>query len=445
MGLADLQKTLTDIAEKDMRYYLLSPAGMYVIASDHELGLVMKETIFNLAKTYGIKELEKAGNDMRQGKEGIIPHNRIVDSRRVWLAYAPLANTPGWNLKIGIDEAKVLEPVYAGIKHTILHFLVVFTVVLTVVVAVALWFTEPAKRLAAFAQKLSAGDLDAQIGNVHFAKEITQLAHTFDKMVIDLKSNIEHRIKEETARQAVEEELKVARGIQASLLPHAFPPFPDHREFELFATNEPAEFIAGDFFDFFFIKPNTLAFVIADVSGHGVPAALLMAVTRTIIRSCTTPEHTPREVVSYINRVLSKDNEDTMFVTLFYGHYDVETGDLTYVNAGHDPPYIVRKDGHLQALPATGPLVGAFEKVAYEQQTECLRPGDLLAAFTDGVTEAQSCEDGSMYGVPRLERLLSVIREEPVGKICDRVYDDVAHFAGYECEDDITLLVLRRN
>jgi sigma-B regulation protein RsbU (phosphoserine phosphatase) len=346
---------------------------------------------------------------------------------------------------VSIDEAKVLAPVYASVSHTIIHFLVEFTVILVVIVFVARWLTEPAKRLAEFAEKLAAGDLHAQIGKVHFAKEITQLAHTFDKMVVDLKSNIEHRIKEETARQAVEEEIKVARGIQASLLPHAFPPFPDRQEFDLFATNEPAEFIAGDFFDFFFIKPDTLAFVIADVSGHGVPAALLMAVSRTIIRSCTTPDHTPREVVSYINRVLSKDNEDTMFVTLLYGHYNVETGELTYVNAGHDPPYIVRVDGRLEALPATGPLVGAFEKVTYEERTICLQPGDLLAAFTDGVTEAQSSDDGSMYGVERLERLLCKIHTHSVVEICNRIYGDALGFAGYECQDDITLLALRRN
>ena len=444
VGLEDIQELLFQIAEKNRRYYLLSAKGMYAVATDAQLGLVMTETIFCIAEKYQKEELAQAGHNMLQGKPGILAYNRVIDERRVWIAYTPLPVT-GWTLKVAMDEVDILQPVYAIIYHTVLHFLIEFIVILAVIVFVAGRLTIPIQRLAKFAEELAAGNLDAQIGNVQFAQEIDQLTHTFDKMVVDLKSNIEQRIKEETARQTVEGELKAARRIQTSLLPHTFPPFPERKEFNLHAMNKPVAIIAGDFFDFFFIKPDTLAFVIADVSGHGMPAAFFMAVSRTAIRTFAAPDHSPHEIINQVNKVLSVDNDDMMFVTLFYGHYNVGTGELTYVNAGHEPPYIVRSDGRLETLLATGPLVATFEDISYEERTVCLEPGDLLATFTDGVTEAHSSQDYVLYGTERLSRLLGEIRSNSVEEICNRIYQDTDHFAGHECQDDVTLLVLRRN
>ena len=444
IGLDDLQELIDIVAEKDVRHYLLSATGQYVIASDPQLDLAMKETIFSAAAKYNSEPLAQVGRDMLQGKAGLIAYNRIMDDRRVWIAYAPLPIT-GWHLKLAMDETKVLEPVYESIYGTIRHFLVEFTVIFIVIIFVSSRLAIPIKRLAAFARKLAAGDLDAHAGDIRFAKEIDQLSHTFDKMVVDLKSNIAQRIKEEAVRQVVEGELKAARRIQASLLPRIFPPFPEQKEFDLHAMNEPVAFIAGDFFDFFFIKPDTLAFVIADVSGHGVPAALFMAVSRTIMRTFSTPERSPREVIDHVNRVLNTDNDDMMFVTLFYGHYDIKTGDLTYVNAGHNPPYIVSKDGRLETLSATGSLVATFEDISYDEQTIRMEPGDLLVTYTDGVTEAHSGKDHHLYGEERLEQLLYEIRNESVEEICDQIYRDADQFAEHECQDDVTILVLRRN
>jgi sigma-B regulation protein RsbU (phosphoserine phosphatase) len=443
VGLEDLQDIITKISEEDKRYYLLSATGQYVIASHNELDLAMKETIFTAAEKFGKEDLAKAGRDMLADKSGILAYSRVKDDRRVYIAYTPLPKT-GWHLKVAMDEDKVLEPVYAKIYYTIFYFLAEFAVILVVVVVVAGRLAVPIKRLAKFARQLAAGDLESHVGSIRLSKEIDQLAHTFDKMVVDLKSNIEQRIKEESARQAVESELVAARRIQASLMPRIFPPFPERKEFDLHAMNEPVVFIAGDFFDFFFIKPDTLAFVIADVSGHGIPAALFMAVSRTILRTFSTPDRSPHEVMEHVNQLLSTDNDDMMFVTMFYGHYNVATGELTYVNAGHDPPYFVRKDGRLEALQATGPLVATFEGVSYKEQTVQMESGDLLVTFTDGVTEAHS-RDNVMYGTERLERLLVEIREESVVEICDRVFRDADSFAGHECQDDVTLLVLRRN
>jgi len=442
--LDDIQELVSQIAEKNVRYYLLSATGKYVVATDPLLGLAMKESIFSVAQKYQKKELAEAGYNMLRGEQGILAYSRVIDDRRVWIAYAPLPIT-GWTLKAAMDEKVVLEPVYASVYYTVHYFFVEFSVILLVIVLVTGRLVVPIKRLAGFARRLSAGDLDAKVGKIRFSKEIDQLASTFDKMVDDLKSNIERRIQEETTRKTVERELQSARKIQASLLPRTFPPFPDRNEFDLHALNEAVAVIAGDFFDFYFIKPDTLAFVIADVSGHGIPAALFMAVSRTAIRTFATPNHSPQEIINQVNRVLSTDNDAMMFVTLFYGHYNVKTGELTYVNAGHNPPYIVRKDGRLETLQATGPLVAALEDIAFTERSVRLEPGDLLVTYTDGVTEAHSTRDNVLYGPERLEQLLAEIRGESVATICNRIHRAADQFADHECHDDVTLLVLRRN
>ena len=439
VGLDELQAVMFQIASEGTRYYLLNSSGTFIAAPEPEL--IMKETIFSIAEKYNNK-LTEIGHAMLRGGNGVLPYTRIVNNQRVWLAYAPIAS---WSLMATIPESQILGPVYDRVYYSIFHLFIEFAIILIVIVIVSWQLTAPIKRLATFARKIATGDLGVHVGHVRFASEIDQLAHAFDKMVVDLKSNIEQRIKEETARQTVEEELKAARKIQASLLPRIFPPFPELSEFDLYAMNEPATFIAGDFFDFFFIKPNTLAFVLADVSGHGGPAALFMAVSRTVIRTFAVPERSPHEIINQVNRMLNADNDDMMFVTLFYGHYDIGTGELIYVNAGHELPYIVRKNGHLETLMTTGPMVAAFGDISYEEQTVSLEPGDILVTFTDGVTEAHSSRDNILYGKKRLEQFLHELRGESVEEICNRIYSEVDHFAGHEQQDDITLLVLRRN
>ena len=442
VGLDDLREDMSRLSSAGIMYRLLSPTGTFIAAPEQEF--VMKETIFSLAKKYDNAQLEEIGRDMLQGNSNVLPYSGIVNDRKVWLCYAPLSRSRGY-LMASIPESQVLAPVYARLTHSIFVFFITLSVLSTLLIIVSFLLTAPIKRLAAFARKLAAGDLNAHVGDVRLAKEIDQLAHTLDKMVIDLQSNIERRIQEETARQAVERDLKAAQRIQESLLPRLFPPFPDRSEFDLYATCKPAAFVAGDFFDFFFIDPHTLVFLIADVSGHGIAASLFMAVSRTAIRNSSVPERLPHEIIVNVNQLLCADNDDKMFVTLFYGHYNTATGELTYVNAGHNPPYIVRKDGNLETLSATGPLVAAFEDISYDSHAVLLEVGDVLVTFTDGVTEAHSSQDNILYGDERLESLLGVIHREPVMEICDRIYREADQFAKHEQNDDITLLTLRRN
>ena len=210
------------------------------------------------------------------------------------------------------------------------------------------------------------------------------------------------------------------------------------------ALNRPAKFIAGDFFDFFFIDDHILSFVIADVSGKGISAAMFMAVARTMLRDNSLPSENPASVIKKVSDLLSQDNDKLMFVTMFYGHYDIRTGELRYVNAGHNPPYLIRKNGKMEELEPTGPLAAVFPDAKYTERTVYFEPDDLLVCFTDGVTEAYAA-DGELFGEDKLMKLLSGISTEPVGKICSLISEEVLKYSAGELKDDVTLLALRRN
>lgn len=241
----------------------------------------------------------------------------------------------------------------------------------------------------------------------------------------------------------LQRELDIAARIQLSVLPSRFPAFPERTEFDLHATMIPAQEVGGDFYDFFMIDADRLGFVIGDVSGKGVGAALFMAITRTMLRATALRGMGAAECVSYANQVLSPDSLPGMFVTLFYGILDTRTGVVTYANAGHNPPYLVRADGSAAKLEGTGGLplclMGGF---AYGEKSVALQSGDRLVLYTDGVTEAHDVR-GEQFEEERLEACLAGSTHGPA-ELCRDVLRSVTGFSGgIEQSDDITLLALQ--
>ncbi len=414
------------------------------IIADSDPALEMKETLSSLAEKSKNPSLIEITKQMMSGNQGTVSYQPDSGQERIWLAYAPLPRT-GWKLIASLPESQVLTPIYRQAYQSIALFFIGLFLIVGIISIVSFRITAPLKRLTTFAGKLAKGDFDATIDGEVGSDEIGDLARTFETMTAELKRNVKRLIDEESARKVVEKELQFARRIQASLLPRIFPPFPEMKEFNLHAMNEPATFMAGDFFDFFFIDQTTLVVVLADVSGKGVPAAMFMAVSRTAIRNYTVPGRSVEEIIESVNRTLASDNVDMMFVTCFYGQYDIRTGRLTYVNAGHNPPYIMRQTGGFETLGATGTFLGPFPDLPFSAKEVVLAPGDLLVTFTDGVTEAYDKTPDDLYGETRLETLLEKIRDEPVEDICDIVFEDAIEFSHGERHDDITLLVLRRN
>ncbi|MBQ6377566.1 MAG: serine/threonine-protein phosphatase, partial [Prevotella sp.] len=200
-----------------------------------------------------------------------------------------------------------------------------------------------------------------------------------------------------------------------------------------------------DFYDFFRIDGDRIGFVIADVSGKGVPAAIFMAVSRTLIRATGIHGGSTAECMRYANELLTKESVDCMFVTVFYGIYNIRTGEITYCNAGHNPPYILKANGQVEVFPMpTDPFVGAVEGLAYHEHQMQLEKGDTLFLFTDGVNEATNGSHEE-FGDDRLEETLKDVTMHSCQEVIDAVRDDVKAFVGdAEQSDDITMLVLRR-
>ncbi len=248
----------------------------------------------------------------------------------------------------------------------------------------------------------------------------------------------------EAAKARMQEELNVGRDIQQSMLPRVFPAFPDRKELELYAVLEPALEVGGDLYDFFLVDDHRLCFVIGDVSGNGVPAALFMAMTKIMVKTRAASDPSPASIVTHVNDALSAENDSCMFVTLYLGILNLRDGTLLTTNAGHNPPLLKRNEGQFEWMTVQdGPMVGPIPGIAYKESTIKLGPGDELFLYTDGVTEADN-RRRELFGNDRLKAVL--VRSQ-AGSVVDRIGEvmrAVKTFAGDAPQaDDITILGLR--
>jgi sigma-B regulation protein RsbU (phosphoserine phosphatase) len=244
---------------------------------------------------------------------------------------------------------------------------------------------------------------------------------------------------------AMEHELGLAARIQQALLPATFPPFSGRGDFDLHAEMTPAKAVGGDLFDFSLFDDDHLAFVVGDVSGKGAPAAIFMAMTQTLLRGATRQRMSPGDCLDHVNQTLAAHNPRSMFVTVFYGILDLRTGELQYANGGHDAPYVVSAGGGCAALPSRerSLMVGIMEEAKYETERHTIQPGELLLAFTDGVTEAMNAQD-EFFGSQRLEDCLRAHAAASAQELVGGVQAAVGEFAGGAPQaDDITILALR--
>ena len=244
-------------------------------------------------------------------------------------------------------------------------------------------------------------------------------------------------------RARMQQELNVGRDIQMSMVPDTVPAFPEHGEFDIYGLLKPAREIGGDFYDYFFIDSDKLCICVGDVSGKGVPAALFMAVTKTLIKSTAGEDHSTASIITRVNEEISQDNPSYMFVTLFLGILDIRSGEFSYTNAGHPFPYLKRANGHIDTLKHLhGPVVGAIDGIAYGEASVRLNKGDQLMIFTDGVTEAMDVTD-QLYGEQRVIDHFESIENVNCKALVDTTLASVESFAGEtEQADDITILAV---
>jgi sigma-B regulation protein RsbU (phosphoserine phosphatase) len=443
ISLAELEKTMRGVEIISGTTFIVGRSGTFIYHSNPDF--VMRESMFSLAETLKRPDLREIGKNMIRGRQGIVAFKALQSGgKKSWMVYTPIP-TCRWTFVAVIPEDKILAPVNAQMIRQILFLLAGLIGILTVIVWASYGITNPLRKLTAFAGKVSAGDLDGRIDGIRGKDEIQELAGVFNKMVGDLNQYIKDFTSATKAKEAVESELRIARQIQESLLPRVFPAFPDRPEFDLYAKNHPAKEVAGDFYDFFFVDDDQLAVLIADVSGKGIPAALFMAVNRTLMKTVCLKGVGPAESLRQANEILSQDNDACMFTTMFLAIYDVKTGDLTYANAGHNSPVIFTKDGDGRFLASTGDIfLGVEPGLTYHELTDRIEPDELLALYTDGVTEAKS-PARDFFGEERFVHFVSSRVGEPLDGIWRDLYGELDKFQEGGEYDDITVVLLKRS
>jgi serine phosphatase RsbU (regulator of sigma subunit) len=253
--------------------------------------------------------------------------------------------------------------------------------------------------------------------------------------------HMRHQIEREASeRGRLEQEMTIARDIQMELLPRTFPRIPG---LDMFAFTVPARHVGGDCYDVIDIGDGRLAVTIGDVSGKGTPAAILMANVQAAVRALSESGVPGDQLITRVNRLVHTFTEESAYITFFYCVLDTRTGDLSYVNAGHNPPCIFKADGSKEYLDRGGLLIGIVPGAEYEEGHTVLAPGDDLVLYTDGITEAANAED-EMFGEERLEALLTEHRHASAREIEERVYSGIRDFVGTAAQsDDLTMVVVK--
>ena len=415
--------------------------------------------------------LESADPGMRQlavrmtaGETGTCKLN--FEGEGSFAGYAPIQSSR-WSIAVVMPESKILNPAltteskligeFSKIDQVFAEFiwerfqvfLILSIAIFVAILITATWIsrriTEPVLKLKAGAAKIGMGDLDCSL-DINTGDELEELAITFNKMSSDLRDYIRD-LKETTAiKQRIESDLKIAAEIQMSMLPRIFPPFPERTELDIFASMEPAKEVGGDLYDFDFIDKDRLFVCVGDVSGKGVPAAIFMATAKTMMSGLALQGKSPDEILWETNNYLSKDNDACMFITVFCGILDLTDGTLVCCDGGHNPPLLI-SGGKIDflRLPKGLPL-GTFPtgRETYRNHTLRLADGDVLFAYTDGVTEAMD-KNLALFGDQRLVSVLSEIKGDAS---CQQFVESVraavvAHVGGEEQSDDITMLALK--
>ena len=381
------------------------------------------------------------GKAMQAGEEGM--KQMVIDGQNCYIFYKPLGTT-NWSMGLVCPERDILSG-YKRLQQAVLIIVVLgLLLMLDLISRVIRNELEPLSELNRQAKTIAAGHFQEELVDEGRIDEIGQLNRSFAGMQHSLINYIDE-LKQTTAQKAsIEHELKVASDIQMAMVPRKFPAFPERNDIDLFAAMVPAKEVGGDLYDYF-ILDEQLYFCIGDVSGKGIPASLLMAVTRNLFRIIAQQGHTPESIAMQINSVLSRDNEQGMFVTMFIGQIDLKDGVLRYCNCGHNPPVIVRKDGKAEFIPVkyTNRPLGVWEEGGFQGETlGCIR-GELLLCYTDGLNEAENMKQ-ELLGNDTVIRLMTECARMSAEEVIRKLELEVErHRAGAIPNDDLTLLCLR--
>ena len=398
-----------------------------------------------------LKDLIAAGKAENQSVSYIHEND---PEKKLMTAHIRYIDGLDWYVGVTVPVDEIQGPAKRIVTRQSIILAAVFLASLIIAFILVDRISRPLNTLALHAKKLASHDFTKEdtgqnpIQNLttRYKDEVGRLAQAFVFMEAELRKNIRDLMETTATKERIEGELNVAREIQMGILPKTFPGKPDSMGFDLYALIEPAKEVGGDLYDFFMVDDDHLCFTLGDVSDKGVPAALFMVITRTLIKTLAQKGVPVADLMSQVNNLLAQDNPNAMFVTLVMAVINLKTGHLRYANGGHNPPIILPqgRDPYYKK-DLSGPIVGAIDDIPYSEISFSLNPGDAVFLYTDGVTEAINPEK-EQFSEELLISEVTANKEEHCAKVVKSVLEKVkAHARTAPQSDDITVLMIRYN
>ena len=439
--LTTLTEDLKQLRPYDGSYsFIISSNGIYV--SHPDTSKIVNTTIFEQAQTTGNYSLDSVGRKMISSEKGDAATE--VDGQHVLLSYAPMQHT-GWS----VCSVNFYHDMMSSLDSTLFFFLAVLIIGLLLlslcIRILVVHISNPIKQFADVSYQIARGNFNVSLPEVDTKDDLRKLHDAFAFMQKSLIDYIEELKTTMHAKERIQSELSIAHNIQMSLVPKSFSPFPDCDELELYACLNPAKEVGGDFYDFI-LRDGKLYFVIGDVSGKGVPASLVMAITRTLFRIVAANSDSPADIVSKLNNAIAENNDTNMFVTMYVGILNLKSGDMKYCNAGHNPPLIISTDGQVefQQLEANLPL-GVINNFDFRNQSTTLPSGSAVLLYTDGLTEAEN-PSKQLFGEQRLTEVASAASSQTAKEMIETINQKLTDFVGEaQQSDDLTIMCFRLN
>lgn len=414
---------------------MIGRSGTYLVHDNSDY--ILNETMFGMAQSHGDCQMVETASRMVNGEQGMGEFER--QGQKFYLLYAPIKAT-GWSVAVACLHSDIFAGVDSVRRNSYIAGFICLLLVAVICFMTIRRMTRPLIKIAGAATEIANGNLLVELPKVSGHDEMCTLHGSFANMQQSLLKYVDELQLTAASKERIESELRIARSIQMGMVPKVFPPFPEREDIDLYSKLLPAREVGGDLYDFF-IENEKLHFIVGDVSGKGVPASLVMAVTCRLFRTIAYNVDTPEGIVSTLNDALSESNESNMFCTAFVGILDLKSGELRYCNAGHNPPIILHADGRVLPMKVMSNIaMGVWSGFEYVGEACNVDSGSSLFIYTDGVTEAENA-DKELYSEQRLISVLEGQVSNTPRQIVDNLLKDIEqHAQGAEQNDDITML-----
>ena len=448
-GALSQKRSVKDMSRFAPFSFILQRDGTYLVHPDSKRLLdanfykeaeATKDSIDDLL----VREIKRKSGESYdlKGSEGDFCSINI-DGSRVYVVYGPIKRA-GWTTIVATPALGIEINGYLVGGAIVFVMIIGMIAILIVCHLVVRKNTKPLKKLAAFAGEVAQGNFHTQLPTIKHNDEFGLLRDSFENMQQSLEHYVDELKKTTASKAAYESELRIANSIQMAMLPKVYPPYPERKDIDIYGELTPAKAVGGDLYDFY-LSDNKLFFCIGDVSGKGIPASLVMAVSRSLFRNISSYESSPGKIVSALNNAICENNSSCMFVTIFVGVLDLKSGDIKYCNAGHEAPLLIgRGIGHLPCL--SNFPIGVVPGYEFQEQEEIIDRDTTIFMYTDGLNEAED-DTHAQFGVKRITELAdSLLQRKQHQPECliHAMTDAVHQFVGdAEQSDDLTMLAIQ--